>query len=139
MTPEIFLAVAGVAIGLGGLLVGIAGLVVGSYFWSHESPRLRRNREAELDALGLKLGESFEVKAQEIATKAADIALSKREEHPEQPLTIPVREQIAVASATAAIQQVNPLWHLRPPLTPGGPFYRPTGGPPGMPPGGTVK
>ena len=47
MTPEMFLAVAGVAIGLGGLLVGIAGLVVGRYFWSHESPILRRNREAD--------------------------------------------------------------------------------------------
>jgi hypothetical protein len=126
MTSETFLAVAGVAIGLGGLLIGIAGLVVGWYFWSHESPRLRRNRELELDALSVKLDE----KAQEIATKAADIALTKREEHPE-PLTISVREQIAVASATAAVAQVNPLWHLRPPFTPGGPWPRPGGGPPG--------
>ena len=53
-------------------------------------------------------------------------------EHPGEPVTEPVREQIAVSTAA--------VLHIGSPLTPGGPFYGPTGGaPPGMPPGGTVK
>lgn len=122
-------------------ILGILGIPIGLfvawYFWTHESPRLRSNREAELDALRVKFNEAFEVRAQEIAVKAAEIALTKREdwqnENQDAPVTEPVREQIAMASATAAIEQVTTasgahltpmggtgLWHLQPPFRPGG-------------------
>jgi len=47
-------------------------------------------------------------------------------------MTEPIREQIAVSTAA--------VLGIRPPHTPGGPFYGPTdGSPPGMPPGGTLR
>jgi cytochrome c biogenesis factor len=48
---EMTLAIVGLVVGGVGIVMGVAGLIVGRYFWSHESPRLRSNREHELEAL----------------------------------------------------------------------------------------
>ena len=48
-------------------ILGILGIPIGLfvtwYFWTHESPRLRKRSKAELNAPRVKFNEAFEVEA----------------------------------------------------------------------------
>lgn len=65
-----------------GTVVGIIGLLFAWYSWTHESPRLRHDRESQLEA---------------VAVKAAEIALTRERENrePGRPITPAEREKIS--------------------------------------------
>lgn len=69
-----------------GTVIGVGGLFFAWYAWTHESPRLRHNREGELEA---------------VAIKAVEIALAKTGRSRNEVV------QVAHASATAAIMEIT--------------------------------
>ena len=120
--------------------IGLLALVLAWYFWSHESPRLRRQRELE----GEKGLQAFRTIVQEEIEKA--ILKDRSDREPGRVISLTDRQQIADIANTSAASVLAemttgalPFLHIGPPDVRGGPFYGPTSGPPGMPPGGTVK
>ena len=88
-------------VGLIGVAIGVIGLIAAWYSWTHESPRLRRNRESELADLIVKLGEIFEVKTSKMADMTLTKLLSWQKEHPGELATESVRQQIAYVSTVS--------------------------------------